>query len=396
MAWIGNLKLVSFLFVSIFLVTLIKGFFRESTADKLIENLKSIKNILILLGCVLVVPVYTNYLFYEGGFDTIILHNEMLVRFKSSPAFIYTILIPILTLISYLILKFTIDVILNATMFSMLNYIAKAQRKNSRTTKRFFGAIYSIPKAIAYIIVLSFVIYVVSFKSYGYDNMNIINSSDMYMCVKEKLIDPLVNSELVEKFQSVIEDASEEVAKIQDVPYRAVNTIIYYNGITIEEGIEGNQEISDEVKNICTDKTTDREKARAIYNWISSEIEYDLKKAEEITNDNFTGESGAVSAYETRKGVCLDYACLYATMSLYADLDIRVISGKGFDGTNWVNHSWNQVYLREEDKWINIDTTFSNAGNYFDNMFFDLDHKEAEIIGEWKSENGEWKMERGI
>lgn len=395
-ARIENLNVISFLFVSIFLVTLVKGFYKEFTANNLIENLKSIKNIIILLGCVLVVPVYINYLFYEDDFNNIILNAEMLVRFKSSPAFIYTIVIPILTLISYLILKLITDIILNITVFNILHYLDKRQCKNSRRSKRFFGVIYSVPKAIAYIVVLSFIIYIASFKAYGYDDIKIIKSSNIYMDVKENLITPLISSELVENFQLVIEKASEEVAIIQEVPYRAVNTITYYNGITIEEGIKGNQEIADKVKNICADKTNDREKARVIYNWISSEIEYDLKKAEEITNDNFTGQSGAISAYEIRKGVCLDYACLYATMSLYANLDIRIISGKGFDGTNWVNHSWNQVYLREEDKWINVDTTFSNAGNYFDNVFFDLDHKEAEIIGEWKSENGEWKMERGI
>jgi hypothetical protein len=41
------------------------------------------------------------------------------------------------------------------------------------------------------------------------------------------------------------------------------------------------------------------------------------------------------------------------------------------------------VYIPEEGKWINVDTTFSKGGNYFNTRMFDLDHRNAKIIGEW-------------
>ena len=39
--------------------------------------------------------------------------------------------------------------------------------------------------------------------------------------------------------------------------------------------------------------------------------------------------------------------------------------GKGYNGTSWINHAWNEVYIDESDSWIEVDTTFGETGNYF-------------------------------
>ncbi|KAJ49331.1 membrane-bound protein [Clostridium tetanomorphum DSM 665] len=65
------------------------------------------------------------------------------------------------------------------------------------------------------------------------------------------------------------------------------------------------------------------------------------------------------------------------------NLKVRLITGQGFNGVSWVSHAWNQVYIAEENKWINVDTTFYKGGNYFNSKRFDLDHKDSSIAGEW-------------
>ncbi len=65
------------------------------------------------------------------------------------------------------------------------------------------------------------------------------------------------------------------------------------------------------------------------------------------------------------------------------NIKVRLVTGDGFNGANWVSHAWNQVYISDLNQWINVDTTFAKGGNYFNNKMFDLDHKNANIIGEW-------------
>ena len=100
-------------------------------------------------------------------------------------------------------------------------------------------------------------------------------------------------------------------------------------------------------------------------------------------NENFNNLSGAISAFETKKGICFDYASLYSVFSEIAELPNRIVVGKGFDGKEWINHAWNEVYIEELGKWIKVDTTFGETGNYFDVEDFDVDHKKERIIWEF-------------
>ena len=49
-----------------------------------------------------------------------------------------------------------------------------------------------------------------------------------------------------------------------------------------------------------------------------------------------------------------------------------------------MGHAWNEVYRKEEGKWINVDRTFYIAGNYFDNEDFDNDHIKEILQGSGK------------
>lgn len=164
---------------------------------------------------------------------------------------------------------------------------------------------------------------------------------------------------------------------------RNANVIVYYNGVTLEEGVRSNDEINIKAKEIVRGSESDREKARKIYAWVGSNITYDFEKAKKVLGEEGVNNSGAIEAFNTRKGICFDYACLFTAMSKATNLKSRIITGEAFDGITYGPHAWNQVYLEDEGIWINVDPTFYMAGDYFDNEDFYRDHLNAEIAGEF-------------
>ena len=98
-----------------------------------------------------------------------------------------------------------------------------------------------------------------------------------------------------------------------------------------------------------------------LYEWVSKKIKYDTKKAEIIFKNASLVDSGSIVTFEERTGVCFDYSCLYVSMCRAVGLKVRLVSGLGYTGTEWGEHVWNQVYDSEEERWINVDTTFGNS-----------------------------------
>ena len=163
------------------------------------------------------------------------------------------------------------------------------------------------------------------------------------------------------------------------------DVIIIYNGITIDDGIKSDENINNKAIQLTKKAKSDRGRAKILYAWVGSNIKYDDDKAKQILNGDDTRdmpESGAICAFEKKTGICFDKACLYVAMARAVNLKVRLIGGQVFDGEKYSGHAWNQVYLKEENKWINIDSTFYGAGNYFDSNLFDK-HKEEDIAGEW-------------
>ncbi|WP_160692107.1 transglutaminase-like domain-containing protein [Clostridium sp. C2-6-12] len=175
--------------------------------------------------------------------------------------------------------------------------------------------------------------------------------------------------------------------KNQESENNTSKEVIIYNGITIDQGIKSNENIDNKAIRLTKNAKSDREKAKILYTWIGSNIKYDKDKAKAVINGKDAldmPESGAIPAFENKSGICFDKACLYVAMSRAIGLKVRLIGGQILeDNGQYTGHAWNQVYINEEHKWINVDTTFYEGGNYyFDSEFFD-DHKVEDIAGEW-------------
>nr|WP_276575979.1 transglutaminase-like domain-containing protein [Oceanirhabdus seepicola] len=226
---------------------------------------------------------------------------------------------------------------------------------------------------------------IIHFYSLSYSNEkldNIIFNSTVNDLISEKIIIPITSNELVNHIPNIVSESLKiDINQVEDA--FTENLTIYYNGVTLDEGIKSNKAIYELTSMLCQDSETDKEKAFIIYSWITENLIYDEDKANNIINDNFNDKSGAIPTFESRKGICFDFACLYTAMAKEVGLKVRIITGKGYSGEVWVEHSWNEVYIEEKNEWIKIDTTFGLSGNYFDNLTFNLDHIDRKVIGEW-------------
>ena len=99
---------------------------------------------------------------------------------------------------------------------------------------------------------------------------------------------------------------------------------------------------------ICTDCETDAEKARAFQNWIVSNFEYDFEA------DPFIQYFDVSKTIRTRKGLCFDFAHLFAAFCRSQNIPCYVIDGTSYtDPTD--AHTWNRVYY--DGVWWDVDIT---------------------------------------
>ncbi len=240
-----------------------------------------------------------------------------------------------------------------------------------------FGII-KAPKAI--LIILIFVFALNTYSMFLGENSNIsklIKSSNLYNKLSKNIIVPFkydLNEIMLNIFNPIF-DVFENIGT-QNIKY-------LYNGITIDEATKSN----DSIYNFAIKSTDGIEgsykRAKKLYDDVINMLEYDVEKSENILNEDFDSLSGAISAFETKKGICFDYASLYSVLSKSIGLPNRIVIGKGYDGTNWINHAWNEVYIDELDEWINVDTTFGETNNYFDIANFNQDHVKERVIWEF-------------
>ncbi|WP_256759787.1 transglutaminase domain-containing protein [Cohnella sp. WQ 127256] len=134
---------------------------------------------------------------------------------------------------------------------------------------------------------------------------------------------------------------------------------------------------------VTANKTGDEEKARALYEWVGSRITYDDDKVRAYEDENDWWEQDPEQTFTTRRGVCIDYSRLYASMARAVDLDVRVITGLGYDGRGGYGaHAWNEVYLSEQGRWVSLDSTWAKTGNWFDSPGFTDTHiRQGGLVG---------------
>ncbi|MDX2301635.1 MAG: transglutaminase domain-containing protein [Microscillaceae bacterium] len=127
--------------------------------------------------------------------------------------------------------------------------------------------------------------------------------------------------------------------------------------------------------------STKLEQFRAIYTWLSTNIDNDYdyylknkKKREQLQHDSLAfaqwNEDFQVQVFKKllkeQKTVCTVYAYLLKELASFADIDCKIIDGYGrtiaanIGEPGIPNHSWNAVQLN--NKWYLCDATWSSGG----------------------------------
>lgn len=96
------------------------------------------------------------------------------------------------------------------------------------------------------------------------------------------------------------------------------------------------------------------ETIRQVAQWVNSSIRYDFE-------NYYNGVYSARHTYDTRAGVCDEFANLSAAFLRIRGIPARYISGISFDGERFGNHGWLEVYFPNTG-WVGVDSTYGEAG----------------------------------
>lgn len=383
-----NKNPVDIALVILFAYPLLKGFLFKFSSKNMKYDIEEVGSYISFITGVIMGAYFTKKIFIlheDGVYKDIYSYipDTIVGTLESKPLFIYILVMPLIIFIVYKIVSIIIEIINNITFYPVLDGIEDLLKEKSGFTKRIIGLLFQFPKAICYTLLISLILNIVAIIGISNDYNEKLESSVIYASICENIINPITNSSFAKKIPNVINNSFKIVVKNNDgtSSYDTRNKIVYYNGITLSDGIKSNKEIDDFSRELVKDDKTSREKSKTIYNWIGNNIEYDYDKVDMILKNDFNIKSGAINTFNTKKGICFDYACLYSAMCKANNIKVRIITGEGFNGSSWVSHAWNQVYSAEEGRWINVDTTFYKGGNYFDTSIFSLDHRKAKVAG---------------
>lgn len=135
-------------------------------------------------------------------------------------------------------------------------------------------------------------------------------------------------------------------------------------------------DISAAAKEVTAKGQTDEEKAKLLYKWVGTRVTYDWDKVNLYEQKRIWKEQTPEETFATKKGVCIDYSRLYAVMARSVGLQVKVVTGLGYDGRGGYGpHAWNEVYLSDKGTWVPLDSTWvASGGNWFNPPNFNETH----------------------
>lgn len=127
---------------------------------------------------------------------------------------------------------------------------------------------------------------------------------------------------------------------------------------------------------LCKSLTTEIERVHAVYTWITTNIEYDWEKVEEVQNKFVLPEID--ETLETKTGICFDYAALMTCMLRVQQIPTKLVTGYVEEGY----HAWVEVYINDvgwidpdtyfgSNEWQRLDPTFNSSGQNYSGSYED-------------------------
>lgn len=194
-----------------------------------------------------------------------------------------------------------------------------------------------------------------------------IEQSGLYREVAAQVIEPAAGTILGDELPVFAQAFNEELGQLWQRRYDVIDANLP-------------QDIVAAAASVTEGMTSDEQKAKALYDWVGSRVSYDNDKANAYIDHGEWREQDPEETFTTRKGVCIDYARLYAAMARAVGLQARVVTGLGYDGRGGYGpHAWNEAYVEEQQRWVPLDATWAQAGNWFDVAGFADTHIEQTL-----------------
>ena len=103
----------------------------------------------------------------------------------------------------------------------------------------------------------------------------------------------------------------------------------------------------------------EREKAKAIFEFVSRHVSYDVEKAEK---DVFNIDDSALTTLQSGTGICQDYAFLATALLRSIDIEARFVEGYAGE-----RHAWVEAKL--DGEWVTMDPTWA-SGYVYEGEFY--------------------------
>ena len=392
---------VSIILIAPVLIILISSIFTSFNRERILNGFYSIVNNIEFIAALLIALLLTKGILFDKNnvvFKYIynLLPSTVKVSLAANNIYTYLCVAFIIFIIVVLVIRLLTYPLYAHVFDNMANQIYRAMNSLGGVTKRVISFVFSIPKALVTLICMSFILYFFSYYFTVPGLSKYIDESRVLNAVYDTALKPVVNSDIAKKIPVIINDKfnNQEIKNNQNVKIAEnirdtlgnynIKVIQYFNGVTLDDAIKSTPEIDKLAVDLAKGENNDYDKCKKIYKWITSNIKYDYEKARIIAKETRNTKSGTIICYQTRKGICFDYASLFISMCKANGIKVNLVTGLGYSGMAWGDHAWNQFYDTEQKKWINVDTTFGVSGsNYFDRAKFSLDHKNGKVQGEW-------------
>ena len=134
---------------------------------------------------------------------------------------------------------------------------------------------------------------------------------------------------------------------------------------------------------LCAGASGDVEKIAAIFTYITDNVVYDKQLAATVKSGYVPHPDATLSS---KKGICYDYASLFAAMCRSQGIPARLVIGYAEPD---IYHAWNEVYT-DETGWITPELFLRNKGYNIADATFYAGNTDKEKISEYIADDSNY------
>lgn len=274
----------------------------------------------------------------------------------------------VLFIIIYSLIRLLFNVLIALIFGRKMSLFSSRNKSPANLLSRLAGlAIGGIMGASRCILVVAFLfIFVTLYPNQTFSHY--VEDSPIYQDGARMIIEPLSGNLVKEKLPVFTKAVEKELGGILQRKYDI-----------IDRSVPADIELAAE--KIAGQAKGEEQKARLLYEWVGSRISYDNRKVDDYEQKGIWHEQTPQNTFDTKLGVCIDYARLYAVMARSQGLKVKVVTGLGYNGQGGYGpHAWNEIFLTNENKWIPLDPTWAKSGDWFNPPQFAQTHVKEQTL----------------